>query len=48
MPLKIEETFQLRAPVERVWEYLTDPRQVVACLPGAELTSVQDESTFLG
>ena len=48
MPLKIEETFQLRAPVERVWGYLTDPRQVVACLPGAELTAVQDESTFLG
>jgi carbon monoxide dehydrogenase subunit G len=31
-----------------VWAYLTDPRQVVHCLPGAELTSVQDETTFLG
>ena len=48
MPLKTEETFQLQAPPERVWAYLIDPRQVVTCLPGAELTSVQDESTFLG
>jgi uncharacterized protein len=46
--LRIEETFQLQAPADRVWAYLTDPRQVVTCLPGAELTSVQDESTFLG
>jgi len=48
VPLKTEETFQLQAPADRVWSYLIDPRQVVACLPGAELTSVQDESTFLG
>ena len=48
MPLRIEETFQLRAPIDRLWGYLVDPRQVVRCLPGAELTSVEDESTFLG
>ena len=48
MSLRIEETFQLRAPVDRVWTYLTDPRQVVTCLPGAELTSVANESTFDG
>ena len=45
---RTEETFQLQAPPDRVWAYLNDPRQVVTCLPGAELTSVQDESTFLG
>ena len=48
MPFKTEETFQLHAPADLVWAYLVDPRQVVTCLPGAELTSVQDESTFLG
>ncbi|HEX6052511.1 MAG TPA: SRPBCC family protein [Gemmatimonadaceae bacterium] len=48
MALKTEETFQLQASADRVWSYLIDPRQVVQCLPGAELTSVQDESTFLG
>jgi uncharacterized protein len=48
VPLKTEETFQLRAPADRVWAYLIDPRNVVKCLPGAELTSVENESTFLG
>jgi hypothetical protein len=48
VPIKTEETFQLKAPADRVWSYLVDPRNVVTCLPGAELTSVQDESTFLG
>jgi carbon monoxide dehydrogenase subunit G len=48
MSIRIEEIFQIEAHPDRVWAYLTDPRQVVHCLPGAELTSVQDESTFLG
>jgi carbon monoxide dehydrogenase subunit G len=48
MSLKIEETFRLEAPIDRVWDYLSDPRQVVNCLPGAELTSIENETTFLG
>ena len=48
MSIRIEEVFDIQAPPARVWAYLTDPRQVVHCLPGAELTSVQDETTFLG
>lgn len=48
MAFKIEETFHLQAPIDRVWAYLSDPHQVVTCLPGAELTSVESETTFLG
>jgi len=48
MSIRIEEAFEIQAHPDRVWAYLTDPRQVVNCLPGAELTSVQDENTFLG
>ena len=48
MSVRIEETFELHAPVDRVWSYLVDPRQVVDCLPGAELTEVKDDTTFLG
>jgi len=48
MAIRIEEVFEIQAHPDRVWSYLTDPRQVVNCLPGAELTSVQDETTFLG
>src|SRR5678816_619479 len=48
MAFKIEERFEVQAPVERVWKYLIDPQRVVECLPGAELLEQQDERTFLG
>src|SRR4051812_34419407 len=48
MPLVIRESFRVQSPVERVWSYLLAPAQIVDCLPGAELTSVQDERTYLG
>ena len=48
MSFRIEESFELRTPVETAWRYLADPRQVVNCLPGAELTEVKDETTYLG
>jgi len=48
MAFKIEERFEVKAPVERVWNYLIDPQRVVQCLPGAELLELRDERTFLG
>ena len=48
MGFKIEERFEVQAPVERVWKYLIDPKRVVDCLPGAELLEQPDEHTFLG
>jgi uncharacterized protein len=48
MPFKIEEQFEVQAPVQRVWEYLIDPAKVVVCIPGAELLESQDERTFVG
>ena len=48
MSLVIEETFRVQAEIERVWRYLVDPSQVVACVPGAALTSVEPDRTFKG
>ena len=48
MSFRIQESFEIAAPVERVWAYVTDPRRVVTCLPGAELTAVESDTTFLG
>src|SRR5262245_9236759 len=48
MPFKIDEEFEVRAPVQQVWEYLIDPAKVVVCIPGAELLEAQDERTFVG
>jgi uncharacterized protein len=48
MAFKIEERFEVKAPVERVWKYLIDPQRVVQCLPGAELLELREDKTFLG
>ncbi|HET7825093.1 MAG TPA: SRPBCC domain-containing protein [Anaeromyxobacter sp.] len=48
MAIHIEERFRVNAPVQAVWDYLIDPRRVVGCLPGAELTEVVDDRTFNG
>ncbi len=48
MAFKIEERFEVQAPVERVWQYLIDPKRVVHCLPGAELLEQKDDGSFVG
>lgn len=48
MAFGIKETFRVQAPVDRVWRYLVDPKQVVSCLPGAELTGDEGERVYLG
>ena len=48
MAFKIEERFEVQAPVERVWQYLIDPKRVVHCLPGAELIEQKDDGSFTG
>lgn len=40
MSLRVEESFEVRAPADLVWEWLTDPRRVAPCLPGARLDAV--------
>jgi len=48
MAFKIEESFEVEAPVQRVWEYLIDPARVAICLPGAELLESRDDGSYLG
>ncbi len=48
MPIRIEERFTIDARVEPVWDYLIDPRRVVACVPGGELGAIVDERTYDG
>lgn len=48
MAFVLEESFEVSAPPDRVWSYLIDPERVAPCLPGARLTEVRDEKTFLG
>lgn len=48
MAFKIQESFEVQAPVQRVWEYLIDPARVAVCLPGAELLESHDDGSYLG
>jgi uncharacterized protein len=46
--MKLENSFDVPAPVERVWNYMLDVERVVVCMPGAELTERIDDSHFKG
>ena len=46
--MQLENSFQVDAPPDRVFDYLLDVNKVVGCVPGAELTEVVDASTFKG
>ena len=48
MAIEIRETFQVQAPIDRVWRFVLDPHNVAACMPGASLAQVVDEKTFIG
>lgn len=48
MAIKIEKTFQVKEPLERVWKFLSDPRKVASCVPGAQITEAVDERTYKG
>ena len=48
MAIELRQTFQVRAPVDTVWAFMLNPQNVVACMPGASLTQVIDDKTFVG
>lgn len=46
--MKLEHSFKVTAPLDRVWEKLIDVEQVAPCLPGAEITEAADDGTYHG
>src|SRR6516165_615800 len=48
MALKIEKSFDVKEPLEKVWAFLSDPRKVATCVPGAQITDQVDEKTYKG
>ena len=48
MALRIEKTFQVNAPIEKVWSFLSDPTKVAGCVPGAQITEKVDDKTYKG
>ncbi len=46
--MKIEQTVEVDAPLERVWALVNDVPRVAHCMPGAELTRVVDDHNYEG
>jgi uncharacterized protein len=46
--VKLEQSFEVAAPVDRVWETLIDVERVAPCLPGAEVTEAGDDGVYRG
>ena len=46
--MKLEHSFDVAAPLERVWQKLIDVEQVAPCLPGAEITEAGEDGTYHG
>jgi uncharacterized protein len=46
--VRIEQTVDVDAPLERVWALVNDVPRVAPCMPGGALTKVVDERTYEG
>jgi carbon monoxide dehydrogenase subunit G len=46
--MKLEQSFEVSAPIERVWKALVDVEHVAPCLPGAAVTGRNDDGTYNG
>jgi uncharacterized protein len=46
--MKLEQSFDVDAPIDEVWAALTDVQRVAPCLPGAEITDAADDGTYHG
>jgi carbon monoxide dehydrogenase subunit G len=44
--MKIEEEFDVAAPLSRVWPILADIPRVASCIPGAQITEKVDDRTY--
>lgn len=46
--MKLEQSFEVKAPVEDVWRTLIDVQRVAPCLPGAEISEASDDGSYHG
>jgi len=46
--VKLEQSFEVQAPIEQVWAALIDLEKVAPCLPGAAISGHDDDGTYHG
>jgi uncharacterized protein len=44
--MQLEGKFTLKAPCQKVWDFLLDPGTLLSCVPGAEKIERLDEKTY--
>lgn len=48
MQIKLEDSFTIDEPIDKVWDFLSDPQKVAPCLPGAEILEVVSDTEYKG
>ena len=46
--MRVEQSFDVQAPLAQVWEALIDLERVAPCLPGATITDRDEDGTYHG
>jgi carbon monoxide dehydrogenase subunit G len=46
--MKLEQSFEVAAPIETVWDALIDIERVAPCLPGASVTGRNEDGSYTG
>src|SRR3954453_17532114 len=46
--MKLEQSFEVAAPIDAVWTALNDLERVAPCLPGATITGHDEDGTYRG
>ena len=46
--MKLEQSFEVAAPIDRVWRTLIDVEHVAPCLPGASVTGRNEDGSYNG
>jgi carbon monoxide dehydrogenase subunit G len=46
--MKLEQSFEVQAPIDQVWSALIDLERVAPCLPGASITGRDEDGTYHG
>jgi uncharacterized protein len=46
--MKLEQSFEVGAPIEDVWQTLIDVERVAPCLPGADITQANEDGSYEG
>ena len=46
--MRLEQSFEVQAPVDRVWAALVDVERVAPCLPGAAVTGRNEDGSYSG